>query len=286
MPVDRSNALVTVTLEGLFIICKNDRINPPRWEIGVPNVSDGDCPHRFSINVFKINGSGFRDDQPLTNFDPTRDIEITNNDSAGLPVDYFQQTGQLDKPGDVGDPNDYRWLVDLEGRDFHGAVIDAKSSVPKHHKLKIFIDGGSLYTLFKTVEQYKRFIDAQNVLILGKLGLSVGIDIPRDKTATPSVNRIIAIKNRGASQPALPLAQEIGVRYEVELKHICTTPPAVGTRTDFDLYYEILQARNNAQFHIITRAASITVPDDPRGGTEPQVCSAVLLGQSLQLPGL
>jgi hypothetical protein len=54
MPIDRSSALVTITLEGLFVICKNDRINPPRWEIGVPKVEDTNCPHEFTVQAFTM----------------------------------------------------------------------------------------------------------------------------------------------------------------------------------------------------------------------------------------
>jgi hypothetical protein len=284
MPIDRSNALVTITLEGLFVICKNDRINPPRWEIGVPKVQDTDCPHTFTVQAFKVTGSGIRKPVTLENFVTNRSIEITNNESVALPVEYFSQSGPLNRPNDNGDPHDYRWLVDLESRDFHDSVVEAKSDVAKHHKVKVSIDGGRLYTLFKTVERYKRFSSANDVLILDKLGLSVGIDIPRGLNADSAVKRTVHIQNRGASQPAASLVQEIGLRYEIELKNVCEPAP-LRREIDFDLYYQVLKARDGKQFQIITKDAPITEPDG-RGGNEPQVCNVILLGQSFQLPGV
>lgn len=283
MPIDRSSALVTITLEGLFVICKNDRINPPRWEIGVPKVDDPNCPHEFTVQAFTITGSGIRKPVDLSNLATNRSIEITNNESVALPVEYFSQSGPLDRPNDDGDPNDHRWLVDLESRNFHDSIVDAKPDVAKHHKLKISIDGGKLYTLLKTVERYKRFTDANDVLILDKLGLSVGIDIPRAASGG-AAKRTVHIQHRGASQPAASLVQETGLRYEIELKNVCNPAP-LRREIDFDLYYQVLKARDGKQFQIITKDAPITDPDG-RGGNEPQVCNVILLGQSFQLPGV
>lgn len=295
MPLDLSESLVNITLEGLFAICGNDRINPPRWEIGVINIPDNHPrPHDFSIEIFKITGSGTP--TPVTfNHIPGRNIEIVTNATETLTLKRFPPSGSFDGPGNVGDPNDYRWIVDLEGRQFHSGGVEARPDIPrsglqKHHKHKVFIDGGELYTVSKTIERYERVRNPQDILILGKLGLAVGINIPRN---FDGLNKV-TIRNEGASPNAVPLDREIGVRYEVRLKHICTVDePGI----DFDLYYEVLQAKDGTQFTILTENAPIpplTETGEPisneqgplRGANEPQVCNAVLIGQTQQLPGV
>ena len=142
MPLDNSNSLVDLTLEGLFVVCGNDRIDPPRWEIGVLNIPDGHPrPHNFSIEIFRITGSGIP--QPI-NFDyiPGRNIEIVTNATETLRLTRFPPSGSFDGPNDVGDPNDHRWIIDLENRQFHPGGVEARPDIPrpnlqKHYKQKI-----------------------------------------------------------------------------------------------------------------------------------------------------
>lgn len=300
MLIDDSDSVVKFTLEGLFVVCKNDRINPHRWEIGVPDVvcHDGNA-HTFSIRIYGITGSGTPSNETHT-LDLTRPIEITTDASPGLEVDYFEGSG-FNGPAGIGDPKDSRWIVDLESRDFHHVGVDARSDVPRHYKTKIFIDGGQLQTADRTVERYRRInkSNPRDEVDLGKLATVVGINLPRAENGS----RIVTLQHRGGDPRTKLLPQQPGLRYVIALKNVCpprtSLPPSSNSETDFDLYYNILRARDGVEFEIARAQAVPPLTDteaidqlnrslEPifRGGGEPQVCNTVLLRQSTRLPGV
>jgi hypothetical protein len=299
MPLDHSEAFVKFTLEGLFVVCKNDRIGPPnRWEIGLPTLPRLN-PHDFSIKIYKITGDGTPElelessaARPDPRLDVTRDIEvITNIESIPAPhlgLSYYQAPN-FDGPQNQGDPEDYRWIVDLEGRNFHNGAVEARTlphpdhpDATRHYKAKVFIDGGILYTAHKSVERYKRVRHEppQDELVLGKVALAAGIDLPRIRDDVFT----FTVRNVGTST-GITLTQKPGIRYEVELKHVCP-PGNPGPVPDFVLFYLILKARDNTRFNILRIPPPGTPPlPGGFGGDEPQVCNVMLLSQSLQPPG-
>src|SRR5205085_1028762 len=96
----------------------------------------------------------------------------------------------------------------------------------------------------------------------------------------------VKIRNVGSTNE-VALRQEPGIRYEVNLKHVCPdhTPPV--PVTDFALYYTILQAKDGTKFDFLEHPPRVVPPDEPpNSGTEPQVCSSILLGQNFQPPGV
>lgn len=266
MPIDPSDSLATITLEGLFVICKHDRLS--RWAIGVPEVPSEDCPHDLTLQIVTYTGGG----NPTTRnirLTQSRNLEITTQPS-GQSVEFFPRSGGFNSA--TADPNDHRWIIDLEELRFHHEGVEARPDVAKHYKRKIFIYGGQLYTFEKSVENYNRIKDIGGSLPLGKIGLSAGIHFPRSLSE-------VNIRYEEATDFLVELPKLSGVRYQVALKHIC--PPSPGRVTnDFDLYYDILRGRDGSQFRISTGGPGLS------GGDEPQVCNVVRLGQSERLPGV
>jgi hypothetical protein len=278
MHIDHSDALVKFTIEGLFVICK--RIHPASWVLGVPNVP---IQHNLSIKIREITGDGTPNPIPpsdLPGLDLNRSIEIVPDVSTELT--------NYESPEFPNDHEDSRWIIDLESGKFHPHGVEARPvpnsdnpSARRHYKTNIFIAGGVLYTTYKTVLGYKRVRrqPPNDELVLGKVAVTVGLDLPRIGDG-----KFIKIRNVVAPTNEIALVQRPGVRYEVSLKHVCPdgTPPR--PRPDFDLYYTILQARDGTRFDLVEHPP-LPVIDLPSGGEEPQVCNAVLLGQTLQPPG-
>lgn len=293
MPIDISEALVTITLEGLFVVCQNDRSRPKRWEIGVLNIPDSHpVPHSFSIKIFRHSGNGKPTDitdsfQPS----PGHAIEIVTEPTGVLAPEYFPPSG----PFNPADPDDHGWIIDLEGSRFHNGVVEGRPDIPKlglqrHFKQKIYVEGGALYTVTKTVEEYKRVRNASDILQLGKVALALGLHLRR-----APIDKVV-IRNSGPNPTPRTLEKKPGVRYEVALKHVCDNCEQ-DDRTDFDLYYEVLRARDLTRFRLLSKDAPIpplkengeddrSGPTPPRGGNEPQVCNGILLGQTVSLPGI
>lgn len=297
MPIDISEALVTITLEGLFVVCQNDRSRPKRWEIGVLNIPDSHpVPHSFSIRVFRNSGNGKPKDITDT-FKPApgHAIEIITEPAGELAPEYFPLSG----PFDPADPQDHRWIIDLEGGRFHNGVVEARPDIPKtgllsHYKQKIYVEGGALYTVAKTIEEYKRVRNASDVLQLGKVALALGLHLRRASIDT--VIDAVVIRNSGPNPTPIRLERVPGVRYEVVLKHVCDNCDK-DDQTDFNLYYEVLRARDLTRFRLLSKDAPLPAllangEEDPsaliggRGADEPQICNAVLLGQTVSLPGI
>lgn len=266
MPIDPSDSLAIVTLEGLFVICKHDRLS--RWAIGVPEVPSEDCHHSLTLQISTYTGGG-NPTTEIISLSQNRNLEIITEPSEN-EVEFFPPSGVFDPA--TADPHDYRWIIDLEERRFHHEGVDARPDVARHYKRKIFIYGGQLYTFEKSVENYNRIRNTGGSLPLGKIGLSAGILFPRFLSE-------VNIKYEDVDQPIKTLPKQTGVRYQVSLKHIC--PPAPGrVSNDFDLYYDILVGRDGSRFQISTGGAGL------RGAEEPQVCNVVVLGQTDRLPGV
>lgn len=300
MGVDHSKSLLRITFQGLFIICQNERAK--QWEIGVPCVPD----HTFSCSLRKIDGSIRPGREKMPNPRGNRNIYILPDPEVDTSA--FSASG-FNRKNDKGDVNDFRWLIDMEGGEFHGGKLKLRTPLPNPpcpagvtYKTKIFVKGGELYTDLKTIERYKRIKDgnARDRRELGKLAITVGINLPREDA------RSITIKNDGGVTNTLK--PELGVRYELSFTHMPQEPAGTVKVTHFKHYYMVLKDDDDTQFNVLEVSQPDTTPapdmghthgepasgqthkhvqpsgsgddDDPSGGTEPQVCNGIFLGKS------
>jgi hypothetical protein len=301
MGIDHSTSLLRITFHGLFIITRN--VSQHRWEIGVPNLAD----HTFDFTLRRITGSPF----PVTE---QPNISVTDRQIFIRP-DITQLTSlfdptEFDRQQDRGDVNDYRWIINLEGPEFHDRSLRLRPD-GVGYRTRIFVQGGRFYADIKTVENYRRdkVGNPDNRLDLYKLGLVAGINLPRVGL------RSISIQNDDG-QPTV-LTPEQGIRYELRFTH--TPPPDVNVNTvaepHFRHYYMVLKDDDSdTQFEVLERnrpaiplvsltehsherepksppaqervgtAAPINNAGNPSGGGEPQVCNAIFLSRSQGLP--
>ena len=138
--VNEDSATALVKFTGLAIICLNQQ--PPRCEIGI--LRDGE--HQLSITIsepyYTETGSvGHREVasyKQLPN-DVLVEITATNPSVTGY---------QLHQPGNfnrlsTNDPNDFRWLVDMQG--LHGSPLGLPNQ-ERYPLTKLYIASGLLYT--------------------------------------------------------------------------------------------------------------------------------------------
>lgn len=305
MGVDHSKALVRITFNGLFIICRKGF---ERWEVGIPNVPG----HTAGLELVTVTGPvGPTIETPNIRFDQ----DITIEADPALNTEPFDAV-DFNRGSDTGDPEDYRWIFDMEGPEFHNRPMTARPG-GVGYKAKIFVNGGRLYTAGKTVEVYRREKTTNREgdrIVLGKVLITAGINLERDAAGS----RTVYLQNNGATQ-RIALRQKRGVRYELNFTHMPPSGGAVGV-THFHHYYDVLKAdAADTRYDVIVAtpfpAESASVLEEPivsasahehghetspapgresttapagnsslRFGNEPQVCNVVYLSKSSALP--
>ncbi|HEV7889418.1 MAG TPA: hypothetical protein VGP08_02205 [Pyrinomonadaceae bacterium] len=309
MGVDHSKALVRITFNGLFIICRK---GVEGWEVGIPNVTRH--AHTPDLKLVTITGAV----NPVTetpNIRLDQDISISTPPTDPLSTVLFDPVG-FHRQRDTGDPEDYRWILDMEGLEFHNKKLTLRPG--GGYKAKIFIKGGQLYTAGKTVEIYRRdkkSNPAGDRIVLGKAAITAGINLERNDADSRTIN----LQNVGGAAEPIQLRQRRGVRYELRFTHMpVVTAPTTTEPTHFDHYYDVLKADEadtmydvlvNTPFPEGLASALAEVPAAPathahghddksqqaqeeaaptddvdRRGTEPQVCNSIYLGRSDGLP--
>jgi hypothetical protein len=266
--LDHSDALVTISFKGLFVFCLGEKIREyGECRIGVPKVED----HYLSIVIREFSGSS---DLGIVkhNLSYKQNIVIESVEPVEQKVVWYAKP-DFDRLGNTGDPQDFRWIIDLEGKEFHDKQLLGVGDAGGNSLLtpRISIKDGICYSRLKTVERYQRVnLQTGDVLQLGKLELVAGFDLLRSNSETG-----VVIRNEGGE--SVTLAKSVGVRYEVEISNICEPGYCEG-EADFPLYYETLRDPDGVEFDI-----TLTGNNRPRSA-EPLICNMVGLGKSDDLP--
>jgi hypothetical protein len=170
-----------------------------------------------------------------------------------LGVSTYTRRG-FDRLDDTGDDEDFRWVPDLEGAEFH----NAKLTIVKEHRLQptIFISDGILYTRQKTDELFARTAagDERAGRLLGKVGNGISADINRVKGGS------VVLSNRSAhgspeysDSCSVVLEERECVQYLITIENHCQSPygfPDESEGTDFRLFYEVLKDPAGKRFDL------------------------------------
>lgn len=295
MGVDHSRALVRIAFDGLIVFCFNGAKS--LCEAGM--IKDGN--HHRNITITEILPSGDRRPVRLKEpgqyeIDPTKDVEISavNAIPSTHPIMTYHTTdpaSPFNRFNDTGDPEDFRWVTDLEGTEFHGRKLQPKRD---GFKSTLRLSHGAFYTLKKTRRFFGRRIIAgpgagNPPEFMGKLAHNVGIDI----VCAEDSGRVI-IKNKGASsqlelpRPVGDNGDVFGSTYEILIENSCE--PTFGRPGDFPLVYGALSDPSGVKYDLVVAVPAGHSLD--RGGEafankpefrldgEPQVCNTGFLGIS------
>lgn len=287
MGLDHSEALVRVGFDGLIAFCFN--ADKTLSEAGF--VENGD--HHRRITITEIKPSGHTEEVPLTTenyeINPKEDLQIIalNPKPSATPIYEYNGAELFDRPKNLGDPEDFRWIIDLEGNEFHKGKLNPKRD---GYKSKLFLTHGVFYTLTKTFEFYGKKVTkgmgrGNPPNFLGKLAHNVGIDIVCDK-----VNGSVIFKNN-RSQNQLALPRELGCRYEIAIENSCDEHDQTHT-SDFPLLYRAVSDPKGLEFDLVTAVpqghawATAEAFTDNRSfflDGEPEVCNQSYLSQTKTL---
>ena len=295
MPLDHSKATVTIEVVGLALSCINKR-ERNRCEIGILRCDR----HTPVLDIQRIE------------FDPRTRIPVRSslvphalnlNENILIDVVYPNADGgfrcgtgtstyrrrEFDRQDDTGDDEDFRWVPDLEGPEFHGR----KLRITHKSKLqpKIFLTDGILYARQKTDETFARVSlkGRPSQAALGRLAYGIGADLTCENGGA------VVLKNlsrrgspEGSSRCSVTLPKEDCVRYLVTIENHCQLADD-SEGTDFRLYYEVLRDPDGREFDLrrTVETGGHAAPEEALSGREdlsldgyPQNCAAVYLGQT------
>ena len=226
MPLDHTRANVTISLAGLALSCIN-QVMRNRCEVGIIRCDR----HRPLLDIQRIEMEP-KSRVPLRscliphalNLDEDILIRVVYPNAEGTSkrgVSAYTRR-EFDRKSDTGDPDDFRWVPDLEGPEFH----NVKLSIADRSKLQptIFISDGVLYNRQKTDEVFARTSTRDKASPrLGKLGHGMGADI------SCVAGGVVVLSNcspDGSPEPgySLPLPQSDHVRYLITIENVCQAP--------------------------------------------------------------
>ena len=307
MGLDHSNAFVRLIFDGLigFCFCRRGDYD---CQMGMVQAPD----HEPLIRIDRINPNGTLF-QILgdTGLSATNDISIAVTRPERIESTTYPESfaGTIfDRLTDTGDPEDFRWIMNLQGDDFHGEHLHLKRGGSGDTLLRprISVPNAIFYTLEKTPVRFKRFRNPEDPRPrpIGKIADQVGADIlckPDDDG-----NKVVKIKIAGGAEYPLERknAQGRGFRYLVKITNLCrrvgTGQPLCPDKSDFPHYYKVAEDDEGIKYDLGT----LHPPDDPdgrivipqfnetyfpefrgyRSDGPPQVCSLGYFGRANNIP--
>ena len=310
MGLDHSNAFVRVTFDGLIAFCYDRRGD---CEMGMVQAAD----HQPILILTRINPDG------STTFMRRFDLAVNHNVTidAEDPVEIGTHTfprdiyrGDFDRLGNDADPEDFRWIMDLQGRDFHGAALRLKRGAgdPATARLRprITVTHGVFYTVEKTPDTFMRHPrrgDATRPKNIGKIADKVGADI----ICVPDAG-VVKLTVGAETLELVRFVDGKAFRYQIDISNLCRSDgpgprcPTTSTESDFPLYYKVAEDEDGVEFdvrnHFVKEdpRAKITIEDffHQRTGKKlrlpefakrfsngpPQVCAMAFLSKTTSIP--
>ena len=263
MGLDHSEAMVRITFTGIFAFCINEK---GQCEIGVLKHHE----HEATLSIARFGESN----DPENIAPPAAwksGLQIKTEDPGA-----HQYIGtDFDRPSNAGDPEDFRWILDLEGPDLHDHHLLRRPNQSGMVSLSpiLRIDGGTIYTYLKSVSTYSR-VSVQNTSnperFLGKVARVIGIDIPcalkGQILLTDGENNQVSLANTMSD-----------MRYEITVSNTRPNMTAMGSHSDFLLFYELFDPAIE-EFDLVMAAGPNQLFSPP-----PLLCDGVFLGRTSSL---
>ena len=155
MGLDHSNAFVRIGLDGLIAFCFTKR-SGGQCEMGLVQADD----HVGNIIITRINPNGTKTEVLNCELERGDDVKIEAENPVESGVSTFPRSfrgTEFDSVNDVGDPEDLRWMINLQGSLFHGKKLKFKGGSGKSLlRPRITIPHG----IFTRVKRRRRSIGA------------------------------------------------------------------------------------------------------------------------------
>jgi hypothetical protein len=219
-------------------------------------------------------------------------IDVVYPDEDGSP--RFQRGvstylgSEFDRLKNIGDDEDFRWVADLEGPEFHNRKLRIKNL--SELKPTIFIGSGTLYSRQKTDEVFARdSVDGKRTPVpLGRFAHGINADI-----TCPDGSEVI-LSNlsesgfpEGSARCSVSLPQSYDTQYVITIENDCDAADE-SEGTDFRLFYDVLEDPEGEKFDLrrVVETGCFGVPEkalkaqgDFALDGYPQNCLIVKLGR-------
>lgn len=212
---------VTVVFRGLLVI----HPDPARqyFEAGILPAPE----HKFRIEVLEKSVAGVsRFTVPSESLDATQNdiwsFEFTDSANRGLT---FYQNGAFDRKADIGDERDFRWAVDLEGKEFYNQQLSTKQN---QLGLVLRLTSGDFYTKTRT-QPLLRNRGNGTYEYFGSAADEIAADLSSEAGD-------VVLKSANSGKEILRLKDKPGTTYEI----IVENQPVTEMGGHFSYYYSLI----------------------------------------------
>jgi hypothetical protein len=237
-----SEAFVTVTFDGLIVLCLNDK---RQAEVGVLKNEH----HKLSMEIREVSPNGVSTTEYPINGVQDLWIGSTNPATRGVTA-YTNPRAPFNRKKGLGDREDFRWILDMEGSELHNKKLSIAS--PENLTPTLHFTHGVFYTSKLFEENVSRVEHKSNKqpTTLGKVAEKISVDIYLDDNASG-----VVLSPEGNAAPLLMLNRKPGTRYEITVKNMPHTSTQnasmqISERSHFSFYYEAINDRSGKKFDL------------------------------------
>ncbi|MGE0102564.1 MAG: hypothetical protein AB7H86_07140 [Blastocatellales bacterium] len=244
----------TVSLQGFMLSCFD---GTKKFKVGIPRCLD----HDLHIDIFKVPRS-VPDKVSLewrsvlsipTSIDKATILTIEEEEPADgltgsgvVSYKYFDKKfSRMKKKPSINQEKDFRWVLDLNGEEFHNRPLKLLTKRARRGQVKDFskvieFNTGTVYTQAISREILFRRDEEGRLKPLGRIAHRTGIDI-RSRSL-----RIGYSKNGTVAAEHQKLEWDMDYFYYIHISNTChiehdpKEPEKTAGKTDFDLFYDLM----------------------------------------------
>lgn len=242
MTNNQKENFVSVILEGLMICCINSKLE--RFEAALLRQKE----HDFTIRIAKFKDGEKIEDKEYTDI-PLEDITIhinalENPDIKGVKL-FKAETFERDNE-EINDKRDFRWIVDLEGEEFHDNKLIPTGESGSRYEMplnQVYIQNAEFLTSGITNYTYDKIeIDPQGNRVsrelFGKTGFALTSVINADK---------VAIQFNGCDVPSFDAVKNEGFTYKI---YISNLREGGDMESELPVYYKVVKSQSGRLFDL------------------------------------
>jgi len=242
---------VTVVLRGLMVF----HPDPAReyFEAGVLTAPG----HQFRVEVREKTSSGvstFSVPLPLLNnvVNDSWSLEFTRAQKRGIS---FFQSGAFNRQAGIGDPKDFRWVVDLEGSEFYNEQVRIKEN---QLGPIVRMTSGEFYTKGRSRPLMRRQGDG-TFQLFGSIADEIAADLPIK-------GGDVVLRSTKSGKEILRLPRKPATTYEIIFENLPVTDghmaTMVGSSDHFQYYYHVIAKPKTEWFEFKIAAPGANVAGD------------------------
>jgi hypothetical protein len=202
--------------------------------------------HEFTVQVLEKSPQGISTYSIPVNMDSRNDTWLVEVPAQRNGVSYYQN-GVFDRKKGVGDIRDFRWLIDLEGKEFYGRKL---ATDRRHMGVEVRFSAGEFYTK-TTTRPLQRKLGAETFEYFGRAAQEIATDVFLE-------NGDFVLTSQASGKEILRLQQKPDTTYELVFDNNPSTTqhPAMGAN-HFQYYYGFFPMPKSQwyEFRVVPRAS-------------------------------